>query len=52
VVGIWLFNDLGTPISWLVQVCVTVRKGRGIESAEVWHSLWCAFLEGVEVRFP
>lgn len=37
-VGIWLLSDLGTLISWLVQECVTVRKGRDTESAEDWHS--------------
>jgi len=42
-VGIWLLSDLGTPINWLVQECVIVRKDRVIESAEDWHS-FCGVL--------
>jgi hypothetical protein len=42
----------GESFSWVVQESVTVRKDRGIESAEDWHFLWCAFCEGVKARFP
>jgi hypothetical protein len=33
-VGSLLLGGLGTATNWLVQECVTVRKGRVIENAE------------------
>jgi len=50
-VGIWLFIDMGTVISWLVQACVTEERQRYWECRGLALFLWCAFSEEVKARF-